>query len=141
MGNGLNERLKELLSERGESPEAFAAMLGISRRTVSSWLYHPVDLKFRHLIKICLYFNCSIDFLAGRREEPEPLCNLANEKFHEIFNELLYSHKTNVYKVADDLNFTHSNVYKWVNGRTRPTLYSLIKLADYFQIPVDWLVA
>lgn len=140
MNYNINVRITELLSESGITPEQFARDVGVSARTVSQWLNHATNISFNNLLKICARLNCSIDFLAGRTVNAEPLCEMQENRFFENFEELLFDKKIDLGELADKLNMTRSHVYKWAEGKAKPSLYSLRLLADVFNMPIDWLV-
>ena len=43
-------------------------------------------------------------------------------------------------KLAEALGYTHSTVTQWINGKTMPSSDSLIKMAKYFNVPLDVFV-
>ena len=44
------------------------------------------------------------------------------------------------YKVAKDTGISQGNFGDWKNGRTKPGLKTVRKLAAYFDVPVDFLL-
>lgn len=44
------------------------------------------------------------------------------------------------YKIANDLGFTKSLFSDWKSGKSMPKTDKLIKLAEYFGVPVDYFV-
>ncbi|MCL2862052.1 MAG: helix-turn-helix domain-containing protein [Firmicutes bacterium] len=54
--------------------------------------------------------------------------------------ELLQEKGITQYKFAKDLGLTHGQVTDWKVGRSNPTVERLIKVADYFDVSVDYLL-
>lgn len=44
------------------------------------------------------------------------------------------------YKIANDLGFTKSLFSDWKSGKSMPKTDKLIKLAEYFGVPVDYFI-
>ena len=42
--------------------------------------------------------------------------------------------------IAENFNTTQQTVSRWLNGQNEPDITTLIKLADYFEISVDYLL-
>lgn len=60
--------------------------------------------------------------------------------FPKIIKELRTIKKLNQTEVAKALGFTYFTYGKWEQGKAEPSLDSLYKLADYFQVSVDYLL-
>lgn len=59
--------------------------------------------------------------------------------FIQRLEELLAEEKISKYKLSRDLELSKSTIWNWQNG-CQPTADKLIKLADYFQVSIDYLV-
>lgn len=59
----------DLLAERGLNYMQFSAKSGIPYSTVIGWVKHNRLPDYTALIKIADFFNCTIDYLAGRQDE------------------------------------------------------------------------
>ena len=55
-------------------------------------------------------------------------------------NELLKSEGLNQSKLANGIGVNQSTVCNWLNGKKEPSLESLWKLADFFDVSVDYLI-
>ena len=49
--------------------ETFAKQLGITSKTLRSWVNGKAPIPSNKLIQMCNMFNCSTDYLLGRCEE------------------------------------------------------------------------
>lgn len=60
---------------------------------------------------------------------------------YEIFEKLLKMNNVTAYKVAKDTGISYSSLSEWKSGRSAmPSAECLIKLADYFNVSIDYLV-
>lgn len=59
------ERLKELRKERGYGQIQLAKEIGVGKSVISLWELNRCEPTLSNLIKLSLYFNVSIDYLAG----------------------------------------------------------------------------
>lgn len=59
------ERLKELRKERGCGQIQLAKDIGVGKSVISLWELNRCEPTLSNLIKLSLYFNVSIDYLAG----------------------------------------------------------------------------
>lgn len=60
------ERITNLLQSKNVSAYRLAKELGVGRAAVSKWLCGQRMPNFESIIKLALFFGCSIDFLLGR---------------------------------------------------------------------------
>lgn len=55
-------------------------------------------------------------------------------------NELLKSEGLNQSKLANGIGVNQSTICNWLNGKKEPSIESLWKLADFFDVSVDYLI-
>lgn len=55
-------------------------------------------------------------------------------------NELLKFEGLNQSKLANGIGVNQSTVCNWLNGKKEPSIESLWKLADFFDVSVDYLI-
>lgn len=60
--------------------------------------------------------------------------------FTERFQELLAQRNITTYKISKETDIGETLLGYWRRGERVPTLENLIKLADYFDISIDYLV-
>ena len=66
----LGQRLRELRTERGWSQETVARKIDTTLRTYCRYEADGADPKSSALIKIAELYNVSLDYLAGRTDDP-----------------------------------------------------------------------
>lgn len=59
---------------------------------------------------------------------------------YEIFEQLLQSFGVTAYKVAKETGVTQSTLSDWKRGRSTPKADNMKKIADYFNVSVDYLM-
>ncbi len=58
---------------------------------------------------------------------------------YEIFEQLLQKNGVSPYKVAKEAGVTQTALSNWKLGKSTPTAKTLQKIADYFDVPIDYL--
>ena len=66
----IGERLQELRKDRGVSQVELAKLLGVSSNTISSYECNRSDPDDNLKIVIAKYFDISLDYLLGLKDEP-----------------------------------------------------------------------
>ena len=59
--------------------------------------------------------------------------------FGSILKDLRVEKVLSQTQLAKDLSLSKGIVSMWENGKREPTLFYLIKLADFFNVPIDYL--
>ena len=62
------------------------------------------------------------------------------QKMYSIFENLLQKHGISTYKVSKDTGIAQSIFSAWTNGISTPKQDKLRKLADYFNVSVEYLM-
>lgn len=129
------KKLKELREEYGETQAEVAALLGISGNAITKYEKGQREPSLKNLKKLASHFNVSVDeLLADIEVEPtqkrEPRSNLQRLRVERgmTLNEL--SAETGIYSVTISQYETH---------KRRKSMGKLIKLADYFNVSLDYL--
>lgn len=59
---------------------------------------------------------------------------------YEIFSELLQKHNVTPYKVSKETGVSQSTLSDWKRGKSIPKIDKLQKIADYFGVPLGYLM-
>ena len=136
--NSFQERFDELLKDNGLSRLSLAKKLNISSTAINGYFnnnYYPqIDIA----IKICEYFDCSLDYLFGRSDNINNN-DRNNNDFIENFHKLLKFNNISITKTMRELKMSEFNYYRWKNGKFPKTI-NLIDIANYFDVSIDYLV-
>lgn len=65
---------------------------------------------------------------------------LWKQEFSDMLNKLLNENEVSINQVADSIEVDPKTIRNYVNQKSVPTALVLIKLADYFNVSVDYLV-
>lgn len=60
--------------------------------------------------------------------------------FQIRLKQLRDEHNLSQYDLADKLNIKQSTIAMWENGTNKPRQATLIKIAEFFNVPVDYLL-
>lgn len=60
--------------------------------------------------------------------------------FNEILKKLMTEKNISNYRLAKEIGVSNSTIANWLNGVSRPNDEKLQKLADYFDVSVDYLI-
>ncbi len=135
----IGERLTELMNEKEISNKEIAKVLGVSLGTVGYWKKGKNNMRLPQFIAIADYFNCSLDFLAGRSETYIDFVSKECPPFYEHLKHILANKKITKYRINTETKIKSSHFVDWKNG-AEPQIYSLIELADYLDISLDYLL-
>ena len=67
------KRLRDLREDHDLTQTEFAKIISVSQRVYSNYECGQVEPSLETLIKICDYYNISIDYLIGRTDNPNVL--------------------------------------------------------------------
>lgn len=59
------QRLTDLREDKDLKQEAVAKLLGTSQTQYSRWERGEREIPFHHVIKLAVFYDCSIDYIAG----------------------------------------------------------------------------
>ncbi len=59
---------------------------------------------------------------------------------YDKFEKLLKERKITRFRVAKDTGIAQSTLAEWKSGRSQPKLDKLIKLSNYFQVPIEYFI-
>ena len=136
----LSERLKELMFDHGNmKSEALAAEIGVMGTSVRNWINGTYEITLANAIKLADYFQCSLDYLTGLRENYETVFPRDLPPFYLRLREVMRELGITRYKIAHSKNFSDSYFTNWASGE-QPKLATVCALADYLNVSLDYLV-
>lgn len=135
------DNLKDLCLEKNLTIKMLAKLIGIQDSLLYKYVNHNIKPTVKNLVKISDYFQCSIDFLLGIDEMPNynKIKKSYNVCFYDRFTTLVFERKLTNYKISRDIGISDNNWISWKKGGL-PYLDTLIKLADYFGVSIDYLL-
>lgn len=133
------ERLSELLFDKNITNKEFATEINVHVTTVQRWKRNSKYVFLSQLLNIVNYLNCSIDFITGRSETIIDYTPNECPPFYEQFRKVLKEKSVSRYRMDKDTKIKDSYFTQWKNGK-EPHLLSLIEIANYLDISIDYLV-
>jgi len=140
--NNISLNLKELCIEFGINLKRLAKEIGISDSLLYKYASSTTIPTVKNAIKIANYFNCSLNYLFGLSEldnQPNINNSFNTTTFYNQYDKLLKENNTSHYALCKNLNLTSSSLTHWKNGEI-PYIDTLIKLATFFDVSIDYLI-
>lgn len=134
------ERLREQLFEHNMTVEQLEIETSISSSNIYKWLRNESIPNLDSLTLLSRYFKCSIDFLTGRLIQNNYSPNNKSATFSIRLRTLINKTGFSNYKFANINNIPRTSLHHWLTGRSQPLMDNLIKLADYLDVSIDFLV-
>lgn len=128
------------MDERGVDQSDLAKAIHVERSNISEFLSGKHSPSFETLVSLLYYFNCSADYLLGLTDIPteEPLHPVL--PFGERLRGLLKAQRISQAKLIRDLPVSSAVPFKWLSGKNFPSMESLVRLAEYLDCSVDYLI-
>lgn len=123
-------RLKGLRVDKGLTQEKLAKELSLSRSTIAMYETGKSKPDLTTLQLIASYFDVSVDFLIGNEQE----------KSMNKFKELRKKAGLTQIEFAEKLNVDQSTISKWEQDKAIPDIQTLVQLASFFNVSVDYLM-
>lgn len=138
--SNLSENLKDLLNEAEINAPALALATGIDPSTILTLLRGEGLPYVDTLVSLADHFRCSTDYLLGLTDRLEDIPFKKRPPFSEQLTYLLNHFKITKYRLEKQTGLSEKTVNRWRNGKTQPTVESLIRLAKYFDCSVDFIL-
>ncbi len=137
--NDFQERLQDLLVENGLSRLQLAKKIGISFETLNGYFNKDFYPELTVAVKIANYFDCSLQYLMGLTDEYKNF-DKNNLTFAQTLNNLMTENHLSAERLMKSLNMSEANYYRWKNNENKPAMQSLIAIAKFFDVSLDYLV-
>lgn len=143
-----HEKLKMLRKKEGFTQQEVADFFGIQQAVYQKWESGNRKPSYENLSMLACIFDVSIDFLLGDYLEisKETFLKLKKEKEEEKKNlfsvrlkELRLQHGISQEELAEQIGIKRNSYSDWENGKCKPSYEKLEKIADFFEISLDWL--
>lgn len=136
----LSIRLKEYMDERGVDQSTLAVALNIERSNISEFLSGKHFPSFEAFVALLYYFNCSADYLLGLTDIHTEETLHEVPPFGERLRTLLKAGNISQARLIRELPISSAVPYKWISGKNFPSVESLMRLAEYLDCSVDYLI-
>ena len=134
------ENLFLLMQEHNLNAPTLADLIKTDRTNITRYLRGERLPLYDVFTKLIEFFNVSADVLLGRLD----YCDV--KEFHPIqpfgttLRRVLEETNTTQYRVIKDLHISQATMYYWLLNERLPTVEKLDMLADYLELPIDYLL-
>jgi hypothetical protein len=134
------ETLGDLMFEQKIDGKTLAARIGVEGSTVTRYLRTDRAPTVENLLLLADYFQCSTDFLLGREAENHTHTFPACPPFSVQIGRVLQHFGCSFYRLSVEAKIHQSSVYDWKSGKREPTLDNIVKIAEFFDCTVDFVL-
>ncbi len=134
------ERLSELIAEKETNDLSLGKELGFGNSTISHYLTDRHLPSVEHAVKLADYFGCTVDFLLGLKDENEAVNFKPCPPFSERLPILCKECKASRYKISKITGIAESSLRYWAQGKTKPSLLNIVRIADKLEVSVDFVL-
>ncbi len=134
------DRLTALVVDSGYKKSELAKIIGISQAILIRGTNVGMIPSTSSLIKIADYFDVSIDYLVGLKDNDNFIRSDISTTFQERLYELKQSGQKTEYEIALKLGFQRSLFTKWSEKGYTPSFEIISMLAQYFEVSIDYLL-
>jgi hypothetical protein len=134
------ETLGDLLFEQKTDAKTLSARIGVEGSTVTRYLRTDRAPSIQNLILLADYFQCSTDFLLGLENENHTHTFTVCPPFSVQIGKVLQHFGCSFYRLSVEANIHQSTVYDWKSGKRVPTLDNVVKIAEFFDCTVDFVL-
>ena len=117
-------RIRDLREDKDLNQEQLAKLLNVSQTTYSRYESGKLDIPTQSMIKLADFYSTSVDYLL----------NLTDHQKLREDNDLTQ------HQIATLLNISQSTYSRYENGELDIPIQMLIKLANYYDTSIDYLV-
>lgn len=128
------EQLKTLRKINGQTQKELAEKLKIKQNSYSDWENGKSEPNIEMLVRIADSFDVSLDYLMGGKMK-----NIT-EEFSLCLKKLRMKRKLSQKQIAEELKISQQQYSKWEGGIITPNAETLVRLADYFDVSIDFLL-
>ncbi len=135
------ERLKEYMNDNGQNATSLAEIINSNRTSIAEYV-RGVRLPSASVFFAMLnYFKCSADFLLGLTDSTaDGKIFKAMPPFGERLREVMDFCGYSQYRLEKELRLSGSIVYKWLFGKSLPSVENLVKISLHMSCSVDFLL-
>ena len=139
-------RLFDLREDNDLYQKDIAKIIGINRRTYSSWETNAKIIPLKHLNSLCNYYNCSMDYVMHISNKK---CNnniikktyLNKKEIGENIKTIRKNNNLTLRDLAKVLNTTSSTISAYETGKTLIITAFAYQICKTYNISFDWLCA
>lgn len=142
----LANNLRMLRKELKLSQTEVAEKLGLGYYTLGKWEQGRAEPSANDLVRLADFFKVSTDFLLGRVDDTDNIVPSLPANGTDIgrnillrFRDIRLGRKLSQKTVAEALQISQQTYSDYEHGKTDPNLSTLYRIADFFEVSIDYL--
>ena len=108
--------------------------------SIYHWLNAENYPSLSNMIKLADYFQCSLEYLMGRTEDNSVTTFKECPPFYDQVVKVLKQRRKKKVDLSRARICYGSHFQKWKTLNAEPNIETVIKLADYFNVSIDYMV-
>ena len=138
--NKFSERLQELIDNKKITKLKLSKEIGLaSSSPISAWVLGKRFPNLNSAIKLAEYFNCSLDYLFGKKDIDEKTNFVQKSSFNKQLKKVMKDKQITQTEMIKKASFHAGNFNLWFYKKSCPDMPTVIKLAEYLQVSLDYL--
>lgn len=136
-------RFKEERKKKNLTQQGLASLFHLDKSSISRYENGHQVPEMETLIKLSNFFEVSIDYLLGKTDNRNSDTDLevsVGDNFGKRLKQLMDSRNISAMKLSEDLNIHRGSLSNWETGKRKPDSEMLLKIANYFDVSVDYLL-
>ena len=135
-----------LLEQRNISANKLAIECELSNSAITEWKKGKSNPSTKALEKIAAFFNLPLSYFYSEHTNaeipilPDAMDNGEIMTTVEKIQKLLDERKISAYKLSLEIGLNKTFLTDWKSGKAKPSADALTKIADYFNVSVDYLL-
>ena len=139
------QRLRDLREDHDLYQKDIAKIIGINRRTYSSWENGSKIIPLKHLNSLCNYYDVSMDYVLGlskikKYKNIKTLQELDKKMIGEKICLLRKKYNLTLRTLAKELNTTSSTISAYEQGRTLILTAFVYQICKKYNLSIDKFV-
>lgn len=138
--SNFSERLGELMFENNDvKAKELGLAIGIGDETIRLWKNGKRYILLSQLLKLADFFNCSLEYLAGRTDVKLDYAVKPVADFYTSLRKVMAEENVTRYRLIKETPIYDGYFTQWKKGSS-PHILTLVTLADYLGVTIDHLV-
>ena len=138
--SNFSKNLCSLMIEHQLNAPKLASILNTDRSNITRYMRGERLPLYQGFVAIIEFFNISADVMLGLVDYSNDKEFLPVQPFGDRLKKVLFETKTTQYAIEKDTGISSSSVYKWLYLDCVPTIESLVKLSNYIDVSIDYLL-
>ena len=138
--SNLSKKLKELMDEAEIKTPALGEAIHTEPSAITKFLRTERMPSASTLVKLADYFNCTTDYLLGLSDILDERKFKQRPPFSKQIDILIAYSKKSQYRIGIDAGISDETFRRWRKGMNEASVETLVKIANYLNCSVDFVL-